>query len=150
MAQIVSDQDRDAANYHLVQMQAKAIPAESIYPDLLAPVALVLGRMCEAGMWGSTQVSIGLCKLQAAMRQKRLDRLITQPIDGLGVTLARDERIDQGWAEIASVRRAAWDQGIAIVVGSPGCAANPQVSSAVERMARRSMAHRSLLGWPAW
>ncbi len=112
LAQIVLHQDGDVAVAYVASLHAEGVPAESIYLGLLAPAALILGRMWEDDTCDFTEVSIGLWKLQAAMREMRDaflmpavaptgPRVMLVPLPGeqhtFGLSMVYDFFVRAGW-----------------------------------------------------
>lgn len=112
LAQIVLYQDGEAAIAYVAGLHAGGIPAQAIYLDLLAPAALVLGRMWEDDSCDFAEVSIGLWKLQSAMRDMRDaflinvaaptgPRIMLVPLPGeqhnFGLSMVYDFFVRAGW-----------------------------------------------------
>ena len=165
----------------------RGIAAEAIYLDLLTPAARRLGQFWVDDICDFTQVTVGLWKLQNAMRtlepaflagtrpaRQAVGRALLVPLPGeqhtfglsmvqgffrragwsvwsgpvasrealaamvrsesvdvLGFSLACDERLDLVRTEIAAVRAASRNPGIAVMVGGPPFVADPALAAAV-------------------
>ena len=178
--------DEPAALSFIAAMQELGAGPEALYLDLLAPTARRLGEMWEDDTCDFTEVTIGLWRLQNAMRElspqflngtvidPAAPRIVLVPLPGeqhtfglsmvydffrragwnawtgpidtsgelativrrqhvdvLGFSLACDERLADVKSEIAAVRQASKNQGIAIMVGGPGFTANPALAASV-------------------
>lgn len=69
LVQLVLSRGEPAAIAYVEAMRDGGAGAEAIYLDLLAPAALRLGVMWEEDTCDSTEVTVGLWRLQSAMRE---------------------------------------------------------------------------------
>ncbi|MBC7609440.1 MAG: cobalamin B12-binding domain-containing protein [Polaromonas sp.] len=68
-AQLVLAPDENVAHACIETMRASGISVETIYTDLLAPVARYLGELWEDDLCDFTQVTVGLGRLQQVLRE---------------------------------------------------------------------------------
>lgn len=69
LANLVLAQDEEAPLAYVDALHRQGVLPESVYLDLLAPAALRLGELWEQDLCDCIQVTIGLWRLQAAMRE---------------------------------------------------------------------------------
>ena len=183
LSDLVLNQAEEAALAYVIQLHVQGAAMDALLLDLLAPTARLLGAMWEDDTCDFTAVSIGLWRLQSAMRalapvdtvpvpaapravliplpgethsfglsmvyeffrragwnawtgpvenSAALRQLVSrQSVSVLGFSLACDEGLDEVRREIAVVRRASRNPGIAIMVGGPGFTANPALAASV-------------------
>jgi len=68
-AQLVLAPDENVAHACIEAMRTSGISVETIYTDLLAPVARYLGELWEEDLCDFTQVTVGLGRLQQVLRE---------------------------------------------------------------------------------
>ncbi len=68
-AQLVLAPDENVAHACIETMRTSGISVETIYTDLLAPVARYLGELWEDDLCDFTQVTVGLGRLQQVLRE---------------------------------------------------------------------------------
>lgn len=68
-AQLVLAPDENVAHACIEAMRTSGISVETIYTDLLAPVARYLGELWEDDLCDFTQVTVGLGRLQQVLRE---------------------------------------------------------------------------------
>ena len=68
-AQLVLEPDENVAHACIDAMRTSGISVETIYTDLLAPVARYLGELWEDDLCDFTQVTVGLGRLQQVLRE---------------------------------------------------------------------------------
>lgn len=69
LSRLVLSADEDLAMPCVTAMQARGIPVETIYLDLLAPVARYLGHLWDEDLCDFTEVTMGLAKLHRVLRE---------------------------------------------------------------------------------
>lgn len=124
-ARLVLMPDEDVALACIETMRQRGISVETIYLDLLAPVARYLGELWEQDLCDFTEVTVGLGRLQHLLRE--LSPAFAQagecPTSGRRVLLlpSPGEQHTFGLVMVAEFfRRAGWD-----VAGGPWEAADP-------------------------
>ena len=179
-AQLVLEPDENVAHACIEAMRTSGISVETIYTDLLAPVARYLGELWEDDLCDFTQVTVGLGRLQKVLRelspafgQSKVEtsgnRVLLLPgpgeqhtfglvmvaeffrragwdvgggpweagadpvlmvkrewFDVVGFSLGNVEQLDDLAACIKSVRAAALNQSICVMVGGPLFLVNPE------------------------
>lgn len=118
-SRLVLSPDEDLALPCVAAMRAKGVSVETIYLDLLAPVARYLGDMWDQDLCDFTEVTIGLGRLHRVLRElsPAFSRLNNCPASGRRVLLlpAPGEQHTFGLVMVAEFfRRAGWD-----VAGGP-------------------------------
>ncbi|CAN5757473.1 hypothetical protein BH11PSE7_BH11PSE7_08900 [soil metagenome] len=118
-AKLVLARDEDLANACVEAMRARGIPVETIYLDLLAPVARYLGELWEQDLCDFTEVTLGLGRLQQVLRElsPAFGQAVDHPTNGRRVLLlpCPGEQHTFGLVMVAEFfRRAGWD-----VAGGP-------------------------------
>ena len=116
--------DENIAHACVEAMRARGVPVESIYLDLLAPVARHLGELWEQDLCDFTEVTLGLGRLQQVLRElsPAFGQSVDHPTNGRRVLLlpAPGEQHTFGLVMVGEFfRRAGWD-----VAGGPwesGC-----------------------------
>ncbi len=68
-AKLVLEPDENVAHACIEAMRTSGISVETIYTDLLAPVARYLGELWEDDLCDFTQVTVGLGRLQQVLRE---------------------------------------------------------------------------------
>lgn len=68
-AKLVLAQDENVANACIETMRSIGISVETIYTDLLAPVARHLGKLWEEDLCDFTEVTLGLARLHQVLRE---------------------------------------------------------------------------------
>ena len=68
-AELVLHEDDAAIRACVVALRDRGVPVESIFMDLLAPVARHLGEMWERDLCTFTEVTVGLGRLQQVLRE---------------------------------------------------------------------------------
>lgn len=68
-AELVLHEDDAAISACVVALRDRGVPVESIFMDLLAPVARHLGEMWERDLCSFTEVTVGLGRLQQVLRE---------------------------------------------------------------------------------
>ncbi len=118
-AKLVLSPDENVAHACIEAMRARGISVETIYLDLLAPVARYLGELWEQDLCDFTEVTLGLGRLHRVLRE--LSPAFSQPNDrpsnGRRVLLlpGMGEQHTFGLVMVAEFfRRAGWD-----VAGGP-------------------------------
>ncbi len=179
-AQLVLEPDENLAQACIEAMRTSGISVETIYTDLLAPVARYLGELWEDDLCDFTQVTVGLGRLQQVLRelspafgQSQVEtsgnRVLLLPgpgeqhtfglvmvaeffrragwdvgggpweagadpvvmvqrewFDVVGFSLGNVEQLDDLAACIKSVRAAALNKSICVIVGGPLFLVNPE------------------------
>jgi MerR family transcriptional regulator, light-induced transcriptional regulator len=179
-AQLVLSPDENVAHACIDAMRISGISVETIYTDLLAPVARYLGELWEDDLCDFTQVTVGLGRLQQVLRELSPafsqsnastsgNRVLLLPgpgeqhtfglvmvaeffrragwdvgggpweagadpvvmvkrewFDVVGFSLGNVEQLDDLAACIKSVRAAALNKSICVIVGGPLFLANPE------------------------
>ena len=179
-AQLVLEPDENVAHACIEAMRTSGISVETIYTDLLAPVARYLGELWEDDLCDFTQVTVGLGRLQQVLRelspafgQSKVEtsgnRVLLLPgpgeqhtfglvmvaeffrragwdvgggpweagadpvvmvkrewFDVVGFSLGNVEQLDDLAACIKSVRAAALNKSICVIVGGPLFLVNPE------------------------
>jgi methanogenic corrinoid protein MtbC1 len=179
-AQLVLEPDENVAHACIEAMRTSGISVETIYTDLLAPVARYLGELWEEDLCDFTQVTVGLGRLQQVLRelspafgQSQVEtsgnRVLLLPgpgeqhtfglvmvaeffrragwdvgggpweagadpvvmvkrewFDVVGFSLGNVEQLDDLAACIKSVRAAALNKSICVIVGGPLFLVNPE------------------------
>ncbi len=112
LVQLVLRQDGAAAVAYVDATHRRGVAPEAIYLDLLAPAARVLGTLWEDDICDFTEVSLGLWKLQTAMRDMRDaflvpaasatgPRILLMPLPGehhtFGLSMVHDFFVRAGW-----------------------------------------------------
>lgn len=118
-SRLVLSPDEDLALPCVTAMRAKGISVETIYLDLLAPVARYLGDLWDQDLCDFTEVTIGLSRLHRVLRElsPAFSRLNDCSANGRRVLLlpAPGEQHTFGLVMVAEFfRRAGWD-----VAGGP-------------------------------
>lgn len=179
-AQLVLEPDENVAHACIDAMRTSGISVETIYTDLLAPVARYLGELWEDDLCDFTQVTVGLGRLQQVLRElspafgqssasTSCNRVLLLPgpgeqhtfglvmvaeffrragwdvgggpweagadpvvmvkrewFDVVGFSLGNVEQLDDLAECIKSVRAAALNKSICVMVGGPLFLANPE------------------------
>jgi methanogenic corrinoid protein MtbC1 len=179
-AQLVLVPDENLAHACIEAMRSSGISVETIYTDLLAPVARYLGELWEDDLCDFTQVTVGLGRLQQVLRELSPafgqstasasgNRVLLLPgpgeqhtfglvmvaeffrragwdvgggpweagadpvvmvqhewFDVVGFSLGNTDQLDDLAACIKSVRAAALNKSICVIVGGPLFLANPE------------------------
>lgn len=179
-AQLVLAPDENVAHACIETMRSSGISVETIYTDLLAPVARYLGELWEDDLCDFTQVTVGLGRLQQVLRELSPafgqsnasasgNRVLLLPgpgeqhtfglvmvaeffrragwdvgggaweagadpvvmverewFDVVGFSLGNVDQLDDLAACIKSVRAAALNKSICVIVGGPLFLANPE------------------------
>jgi methanogenic corrinoid protein MtbC1 len=179
-AQLVLAPDENVAHACIEAMRTSGISVETIYTDLLAPVARYLGELWEDDLCDFTQVTVGLGRLQQVLRELSPafgqsnaetsgNRVLLLPgpgeqhtfglvmvaeffrragwdvgggpweagadpvvmvkrewFDVVGFSLGNVEQLDDLAACIKSVRAAALNKSICVIVGGPLFLVNPE------------------------
>ncbi|RZI98931.1 MAG: cobalamin B12-binding domain-containing protein [Haliea sp.] len=88
-ARLVLARDDDVAHACVEAMRGRGVPIESIYLDLLAPVARHLGELWEQDLCDFTDVTLGLGRLQQVLRElsPAFGQSIDHPTNGRRVLL---------------------------------------------------------------
>ncbi|RZJ18331.1 MAG: cobalamin-binding protein, partial [Haliea sp.] len=88
-ARLVLARDDDVAQACVDAMRDRGVPIESIYLDLLAPVARHLGELWEQDLCDFTDVTLGLGRLQQVLRElsPAFGQSIDHPTNGRRVLL---------------------------------------------------------------
>ena len=126
-AKLVLFQDESVAQACVDAMRVRGISVETIYLDLLAPVARYLGELWEQDLCDFTEVTIGLGRLQQVLHETSaaFGQAARRPMSGRRVLLlpCPGEQHTFGIAMVAEFfHRAGWD-----VAGGPAQAgADPQ------------------------
>ncbi len=81
-AKLVLSREQDVSQACIEAMRAHGIPVETIYLDLLAPVARYMGELWEQDLCDFTEVTIGLGRLHQVLRE--LSPAFGQPIGQVG------------------------------------------------------------------
>lgn len=118
-AKLVLFQDESVAQACVDAMRLRGVSVETIYLDLLAPVARHLGELWEQDLCGFTEVTIGLGRLQQVLHEtsSAFGQAAQRPMNGLRVLLlpCPGEQHTFGIAMVAEFfHRAGWD-----VAGGP-------------------------------
>lgn len=118
-ARLVLARDEDLAHACVEAMRQRGIPVETIYLDLLAPVARYLGELWEQDLCDFTDVTLGLGRLQQVMRElsPAFGQSVDHPTNGRRILLlpGPGEQHTFGLVMVAEFfRRAGWD-----VAGGP-------------------------------
>jgi methanogenic corrinoid protein MtbC1 len=127
-AKLVLSTDDHVAQACVDTMRSRGVPVESIYLDLLAPVARHLGELWEQDLCDFTEVTIGLGRLQQVLRElsPAFSQSNDNPANGRRVLLLPGPG-DQHTFGLVMVseffRRAGWD-----VAGGPWDAGADAVS----------------------
>lgn len=116
---LVLSRDEDVAHACVEAMRERGVPVESIYLDLLAPVARHLGELWDQDLCDFTDVTLGLGRLQQVLRElsPALGQSVDHPTNGRRVLLlpAPCEQHTLGLVMVGEFfRRAGWD-----VAGGP-------------------------------
>lgn len=119
LSRLVLSAEEDLALPCITAMQARGIQVETIYLDLLAPVARYLGHLWDEDLCDFTEVTIGLARLHRVLRDlsPAFGRSNDCPVSGRRVLLlpAPGEQHTFGLVMVAEFfRRAGWD-----VAGGP-------------------------------
>lgn len=122
-AKLVLFQDESVAQACVDAMRVRGISVETIYLDLLAPVARHLGQLWEQDLCDFTEVTIGLGRLQQVLHEtsSAFGQAAQRPMSGRRVLLlpCPGEQHTFGIAMVAEFfHRAGWD-----VAGGPAQAA---------------------------
>ena len=131
LTRIVLTQDDDTAWAYVRAMQSQGIPAEDLFLDLLAPTARRLGDLWVADLCDFAEVTIGLGRLQLAMRNLSMsvrDQVDARQELGRRVLLAATpgEQHTFGILMVSEfMRRDGWD-----VTGEPGLSSEDLVDMA--------------------
>ncbi len=117
--QLILSSSNDQALACITRMRAAGAPIESIYLDLLAPVARYLGELWEDDLCDFTDVTLGLGHLQKMLRDlnKEAEQARNLKSNGLSILLVPTpgEQHTFGLAMVAELfRKQGWD-----VVGGP-------------------------------
>ena len=117
--QLILSRSDDQALAYITRMRAAGAPIESIYLDLLAPVARYLGELWEDDLCDFTEVTLGLGHLQKMLRDlnKEAEQARNLKSNGLSILLVPTpgEQHTFGLAMVAELfRKQGWD-----VVGGP-------------------------------
>ena len=117
--QLILSRSDDQALAYITRMRAAGAPIESIYLDLLAPVARYLGELWEDDLCDFTDVTLGLGHLQKMLRDlnKEAEQARNLKSNGLSILLVPTpgEQHTFGLAMVAELfRKQGWD-----VVGGP-------------------------------
>jgi methanogenic corrinoid protein MtbC1 len=117
--QLILSRSDDQALACITRMRAAGAPIESIYLDLLAPVARYLGELWEDDLCDFTDVTLGLGHLQKMLRDlnKEAEQARNLKSNGLSILLVPTpgEQHTFGLAMVAELfRKQGWD-----VVGGP-------------------------------
>jgi methanogenic corrinoid protein MtbC1 len=118
-AKLVLARDEDIAHACVEAMRARGIPVETIYLDLLAPVARYLGELWEQDLCDFTEVTLGLGRLQQVLRElsPAFGNSVDHPTNGRRILLlpCPGEQHTFGLVMVSEFfRRAGWD-----VAGGP-------------------------------
>jgi MerR family transcriptional regulator, light-induced transcriptional regulator len=118
-AKLVLSPEEDLALPCVAAMRARGISVETIYLDLLAPVARYLGKLWDEDICDFTEVTMGLSRLHRVLRElsPAFSRSSDCPANGRRVLLlpAPGEQHTFGLVMVAEFfRRAGWD-----VAGGP-------------------------------
>jgi MerR family transcriptional regulator, light-induced transcriptional regulator len=118
-AKLVLSPDENVSQACVEAMRARGISVETIYLDLLAPVARYLGELWEQDLCDFTEVTLGLGRLQQVLRElsPAFGQSNDRPTNGLRVLLlpGPGEQHTFGLVMVAEFfRRAGWD-----VAGGP-------------------------------
>jgi MerR family transcriptional regulator, light-induced transcriptional regulator len=118
-AKLVLSQDENLASACVSAMRARGISIETIYLDLLAPVARYLGELWNEDLCDFTEVTIGLSRLHGVLRElsPAFGQANDHPASGRRILLlpAPGEQHTFGLVMVAEFfRRAGWD-----VAGGP-------------------------------
>lgn len=118
-AKLVLSPDENVSQACVEAMRARGISVETIYLDLLAPVARHLGELWEQDLCDFTEVTLGLGRLQQVLRElsPAFGQSNDRPTNGLRVLLlpGPGEQHTFGLVMVAEFfRRAGWD-----VAGGP-------------------------------
>ena len=119
LSRVVLSVDENLTLPCVAAMQARGIPVETIYLDLLAPVARYLGHLWDEDLCDFTEVTMGLARLHRVLRElsPAFSRSNECPVNGRRVLLlpAPGEQHTFGLVMVAEFfRRAGWD-----VAGGP-------------------------------
>jgi MerR family transcriptional regulator, light-induced transcriptional regulator len=186
-ARLVLSPDENLAPACVSAMRARGISVETIYLDLLAPVARYLGELWDQDLCDFTEVTMGLSRLHGVLRElspafgqsndhpANGRRILLLPAPGeqhtfglvmvaeffrragwdvaggpweaggdpavmvrrewfdvVGFSMANHLHIDDLGACICSVRKAALNPNVGIMVGGPAFAANPEYVDLVD------------------
>ena len=117
--QLILSRSDDQALACITRMRAAGAPIESIYLDLLAPVARYLGELWEDDLCDFTEVTLGLGHLQKMLRDlnKEAEQSRNLKSNGLSILLVPTpgEQHTFGLAMVAELfRKQGWD-----VMGGP-------------------------------
>ncbi|MES2974263.1 MAG: cobalamin B12-binding domain-containing protein [Pseudomonadota bacterium] len=118
-AKLVLARDEDVAHACVEAMRLRGIAVETIYLDLLAPVARYLGELWEQDLCDFTEVTLGLGRLQQVLRElsPAFGQAPDHPSNGRRILLlpSPGEQHTFGLVMVAEFfRRAGWD-----VAGGP-------------------------------
>lgn len=118
-AKLVLTRDEDVAHACVEAMRLRGISIESIYLDLLAPVARYLGELWEQDLCDFTEVTLGLGRLQQVLRElsPAFGQSADHPTNGRRILLlpSPGEQHTFGLVMVSEFfRRAGWD-----VAGGP-------------------------------
>lgn len=118
-AKLVLSPDENLAPACVSAMRARGISVETIYLDLLAPVARYLGELWDQDLCDFTEVTMGLSRLHGVLRElsPAFGQSSDQPANGRRILLlpAPGEQHTFGLVMVAEFfRRAGWD-----VAGGP-------------------------------
>ena len=118
-AKLVLSPDEDVAQACINAMRSRGISVETIYLDLLAPVARYLGELWEQDLCDFTEVTLGLGRLHLVLRElsPAFGQANDRPTNGRRVLLlpGMGEQHTFGLVMVAEFfRRAGWD-----VAGGP-------------------------------
>ena len=167
LAALVLECDAGAALAYVAALRDRGAPLESIYLELLTPVARHLGKLWEADLCNFTEVTIGLCCLQQVLnglsaerhaeRQapQRGRRALLAPVPGeqhtFGLNMVAeflrragwDVRVDTGDSkqQLVALVRAEW---FAIIGFSVSCEAYLDVLASAVRAIRRASLNRGI------
>ena len=119
LSRVVLSADDDLTLPCVAAMQVRGVPVETIYLDLLAPVARYLGHLWDEDLCDFTEVTMGLARLHRVLRElsPAFSRSNECPVSGRRVLLlpAPGEQHTFGLVMVAEFfRRAGWD-----VAGGP-------------------------------
>jgi methanogenic corrinoid protein MtbC1 len=128
-AKLVLSRDEDLAQHCVDTLRIRGVAVETIYIDLLAPVARHLGELWEQDLCDITDVTVGLGRLQQVLRQlsREFGDDVRHAANGRRILLlpTPGEQHTFGLIMVAEFfQRAGWD----VVGGSSDAALDPVVA----------------------
>jgi methanogenic corrinoid protein MtbC1 len=176
LVRLVMAHDMAGASAHLAAVQARGISVEGIYLDLLAPAAREMGDLWVEDSCSFGDVTVGLCRLQQAMRdlgpafraeaelRPNGRRALLAPVPGeqhsFGLVMVAEFFSRAGWdvwtgstagrADLVGLVRGNW---FAVVGLSLAAEANLAVLATTIRAVRRASRNRAigvLVGGPVF